>query len=160
MKLFHLFVLVIIGLMHKYTEISSVVISAVDTCELLTAQRNRAIANGLLSGQFSDKTNILTYLICSSYTFTMWRFFFLHFDHFTDGRTAWTSDQLVARPFPKHRTTQTQNKHVPIPKIHALSGIRNHDPGFRASEGSACLRSLGYRDRLDEHYTAKFFTRN
>jgi hypothetical protein len=33
-------------------------------------------------------------------------------DHFTDGRTPWTSDQLVARPLPKHRTTQTQNKHI------------------------------------------------
>jgi hypothetical protein len=32
--------------------------------------------------------------------------------HFTDGRTPWTSDQLVARPLPKHRTTQTQNKHI------------------------------------------------
>jgi hypothetical protein len=28
----------------------------------------------------------------------------------TDGRTPWTSDQLVARPLPTHRTTQTQNK--------------------------------------------------
>jgi hypothetical protein len=27
---------------------------------------------------------------------------------FTDGRTPWTCDQLVARPLPKHRTTQTQ----------------------------------------------------
>jgi hypothetical protein len=26
-------------------------------------------------------------------------------DHFTDGRTPWTSDELVARPLPKHRTT-------------------------------------------------------
>jgi hypothetical protein len=32
--------------------------------------------------------------------------------------------------------------------IHALSWIQTHDPGFRASEGSACLRPLGYRDRL------------
>jgi hypothetical protein len=31
---------------------------------------------------------------------------------FTDGRTPWTSDQLVARPLPKQRTTQTQNKHI------------------------------------------------
>jgi hypothetical protein len=31
---------------------------------------------------------------------------------FTDGRTPWTSDPLVARPLPKHRTTQTQNKHI------------------------------------------------
>jgi hypothetical protein len=27
---------------------------------------------------------------------------------FTDGRTPWTSDQLVARPLPKHRKTQTE----------------------------------------------------
>jgi hypothetical protein len=26
-------------------------------------------------------------------------------DHFTDVRTPWTSDQLVAKPLPKHRTT-------------------------------------------------------
>jgi hypothetical protein len=29
---------------------------------------------------------------------------------YTGGRTPWTGDQLVARPLPKHRTTQTQNK--------------------------------------------------
>jgi hypothetical protein len=51
-------------------------------------------------------------------------------DHFTDGRTPWTSDQLVARPLPKHRTTQTQNKHIHIPNIHALCGIQTHDPDF------------------------------
>jgi hypothetical protein len=28
-----------------------------------------------------------------------------------------------------------------------MCGIRTHDRGFRASEDSACLRSLGYRDR-------------
>jgi hypothetical protein len=67
-------------------------------------------------------------------------------DHFTDGRTPWTSDQLIARPLPKHRTTQTQNKHTHTPNIHALCGIRTHDPGFRAREDSSCLRSLGYRD--------------
>jgi hypothetical protein len=37
--------------------------------------------------------------------------FFQFHDHFTDGGTPWMSDQLVARPLPKHRTTQTQNKH-------------------------------------------------
>jgi hypothetical protein len=50
----------------------------------------------------------------------------------TDGRTLWTSDQFVARPLPKHRTTQTQNKH--IPNIHAFCGIRTHDLSFQASE--------------------------
>jgi hypothetical protein len=29
---------------------------------------------------------------------------------YTVSRTPWTEDQLVARPLPTHRTTQTQNK--------------------------------------------------
>jgi hypothetical protein len=41
-----------------------------------------------------------------------------------------------------------QNNHIDTPNIHALGGIRIHDLGFRASEDSACLRPLGYRDRL------------
>jgi hypothetical protein len=61
----------------------------------------------------------------------------------TVGRTPWTGDQLVARPLPvhKHRTTQTLN-------IYALSGIRTHCPGIRASEDNSCIRPLGYRDWL------------
>jgi hypothetical protein len=56
---------------------------------------------------------------------------------FTDGRTPWTSsDQSVKRPLLKHGTTQTQNKHTHTPNIHALSGIRTHDPSVRASEDS------------------------
>jgi hypothetical protein len=78
---------------------------------------------------------------------TMSMFFFFHFDHFTDGRTPWTSDQLVARPLSKHRTTQTQNKHVHIPNIHALCRIRIHDPGFRASEDSTCLMVVFFNHR-------------
>jgi hypothetical protein len=69
-------------------------------------------------------------------------------DPVTDGRTPWTSDQLVARPLPKHRTSQTQNKRAHTPNIHALSGIRTHDHSVQASEDSSCLRQLGYRDRL------------
>jgi hypothetical protein len=54
----------------------------------------------------------------------------------TVGRTAWASDQLIARPLPvhKHRKTHTQTLN-----IHALSVIRTHDPGFRASEDSATV---------------------
>jgi hypothetical protein len=37
-----------------------------------------------------------------------WPLFQFH-DHFNDGRTPWASDQLVARPLPKHRKTQTKN---------------------------------------------------
>jgi hypothetical protein len=70
---------------------------------------------------------------------------------FTDGRAPWTSGQSVARPLPNHRTTQTQNKRIHTPNIHALCWIRTHDPGFRTSEDSTCLRPLGYRDRPLKH---------
>jgi hypothetical protein len=39
-----------------------------------------------------------------------WPLVFQFHGHFIDGRTPWTSDQLVVRSLPKHRTTQTQNK--------------------------------------------------
>jgi hypothetical protein len=73
---------------------------------------------------------------------------FQFYDHFTDGRTPWASDQLVARPLTTNRTTQTQNKHIHTQNIHALCGIRIHDPGFRASEDNSCLRPRVYCDRL------------
>jgi hypothetical protein len=44
------------------------------------------------------------------------------------GRISWTGDQLVARPLPTHRTTQTHTD------IHALSGIRTHDPAFERAK--------------------------
>jgi hypothetical protein len=99
--------------------------------------------------------------ICE-YIFFLWRYrpnsvldlppwnFPFHFsllDLKTDGRTPWTDDQLVTRPLPvqKHRKT-----HIYIYKyhIHALSGIRTHDPSFRASKDSACLRTFGYKSCL------------
>jgi hypothetical protein len=82
-----------------------------------------------------------------SFLFPLWsiRLISQFHDHFTDGRTYWTDDQLVKMPIPKHRTTQTQ-KNLHTTNIHALSKIRTHDPGIRASEKSACLRRLGYRD--------------
>jgi hypothetical protein len=71
-------------------------------------------------------------------------------DTFTDGRIPWRSDQPLARPLPEHRTTQTQNKH--IPNIHSLYGIRTHDPGFRASEDSTC------HDRMSAVTRVEFIT--
>jgi hypothetical protein len=79
------------------------------------------------------------------------------FRAFTDGRTPWTGDQLVARPLPKHRKTQTQNIHIHIPNIHALCGIRNHDPSFRATKDSTCLRPLGYRDQQNNAFTSLLY---
>jgi hypothetical protein len=61
-------------------------------------------------------------------------------DLFKIGRTSWSNDQLVARPLPKHKTAQTQNKHIYTPNIYARSGIRTHDQSVRASEDSSCLR--------------------
>jgi hypothetical protein len=43
--------------------------------------------------------------------------------------------------------TRSTRRRIPEDDIHALSGIRIHDLGFRASEDSTCLRPLGYRDQ-------------
>jgi hypothetical protein len=80
---------------------------------------------------------LLTYLIRSSYTLR-YRGCFFHFDHFTDGRTPWTSDQLVAMPLPKHRTTQTHNKQV---HIQISMPYVEFEPTFSASE-RACSYNL------------------
>jgi hypothetical protein len=89
--------------------------------------------------------------------------FLIFFGSYTNGRTPWTSDRPAARPLPKHRTTQTPNErararthtHTHTPNIHAVSGIRTHDHGLRASEGSSCPTPLGYRDRPLQDYVYK-----
>jgi hypothetical protein len=65
---------------------------------------------------------------------------------FTGGRAPWTGDLLVARPLPKHRTTQTQNNADTL-RIHAQGWIRTRNHGLRAIEDCSWLRPLGYRDR-------------
>jgi hypothetical protein len=76
---------------------------------------------------------------------------------YTDGRTPWMSDQSVSRPLPKHR--KTQNKRIHTPNIHALSGIRIHDPSVRESEYRSCLRPHGHCDRHVDIYTTSFISR-
>jgi hypothetical protein len=57
---------------------------------------------------------------------------------FTDGRTPWTSDQSVARPLPKHRTTHTQNKRTQRqPCLQRDSNLRSQRPSERRR--SVCL---------------------
>jgi hypothetical protein len=58
---------------------------------------------------------------------------------YTVGRTPWTGDQPVATLLPTHRTTHTD--------IHALSGIRTHDPSIQAGEDGSCLRPRVHCDR-------------
>jgi hypothetical protein len=76
---------------------------------------------------------------------------------FTERKTPWMSDQHVARPLSKHRTTQTQNKCIDTSNIHALSGIRTHDPSDRASEDSSCLRPSAYCDRQTMVYNTQHY---
>jgi hypothetical protein len=68
---------------------------------------------------------------------------FFYFDHFTAGRTPWTSDQLVARLLSKHRTTPTQNKHI----THAQHPCRflpcvGFEPTMPASERAKTIHAL------------------
>jgi hypothetical protein len=68
---------------------------------------------------------------------------------FHRGRTPWASDQLIARPLPKQRTTQTQNKPINTPNIHALNGIPTHDPSVQhrkyAGENIIFLKYVLYK---------------
>jgi hypothetical protein len=50
----------------------------------------------------------------------------------------------------KHRI----NAYIHTPNIHALSGIRTHDPSVRASENSSCLRPRCYCDQRISEWAA------
>jgi hypothetical protein len=65
-------------------------------------------------------------------------------NNFSDGRTPWATARLVARPLPKHTTTETQNTRIQTPNIHAIGRIGTHDPSVRVSEDCSCLRPRGY----------------
>jgi hypothetical protein len=56
---------------------------------------------------------------------------------YTVGRTHWTGDQLVARPLPTHRTTQTQNKRTQtsMPRV-------EFEPTIPAFEGTKTVHAL------------------
>jgi hypothetical protein len=64
---------------------------------------------------------------------------------YTDGRTP----RMGISPSQGRYLHAGQHKHrINVhTDIHALSGIRNHDPGVRASEDSSCLRPRGHCDR-------------
>jgi hypothetical protein len=59
-----------------------------------------------------------------------------------------SSSQVLYLNKRQHKHTE---KRTHTSNIHALIGIRTHDPGLRASEDSTCLRPLGYRDRQILH---------
>jgi hypothetical protein len=73
---------------------------------------------------------------------------FFTFMSFTDGRTIWTSDQFVAGPLPKHRTTQTQNKRtyktsMPCVGFEPTIPASERAKTVHALEGSATVTSMG-----------------
>jgi hypothetical protein len=45
-------------------------------------------------------------------------------------------------------------------EIHALSGIRTHDPSFRGGEYSLCLRPRGRCDRHSARNALRYFSFN
>jgi hypothetical protein len=76
-----------------------------------------------------------------------WPLLFSFMIIFTDGRTPWASDQLVARPLPKHRTTQTQNKH-----IHQTSmSYVGFEPTIPASERAKTVHALDRSPTVTGH---------
>jgi hypothetical protein len=61
-------------------------------------------------------------------------------DHFTDSRAPWANDQLVSRALPKHRTTQTQNKHIHTHQTFMLYVV--FEPTIPASERAKTVYAL------------------
>jgi hypothetical protein len=67
-------------------------------------------------------------------------------DYFTDGMTPWRSDQLVARPLPKHRTTETQKKRTQTSMLRV--GFEPTIPAFERGKTVHVLhRAAGHCDR-------------
>jgi hypothetical protein len=62
--------------------------------------------------------------------------FFSFFVLYTVGRTPWAEDEPVARPLPN--TEHKHRKRVHNIDIHAVCGIRTHDPSVRVSERNSC----------------------
>jgi hypothetical protein len=94
--------------------------------------------------------SLLIYLNGSSYTLGVcFFFFFFFFSIFVILQAVGLLLRVISSSQGLYLNTgqHKQNKYIHIPNIHALYGIRKHDPGFRASEDSTCLRPLCYRDR-------------
>jgi hypothetical protein len=64
---------------------------------------------------------------------------------------------LSQGPLPEHRTTQTQNKRIHIPNIHAVSGIRTHDPSVPSGWRQFMSACLGTTSREDETVVLEVF---
>jgi hypothetical protein len=74
-----------------------------------------------------------------------WPLLQFHNLFYTDGRTPWTSDQPLARPLPKHRTTQTQNKRTQTSM--SWVGFEPTIPVFKRAKTVHALDRFGDCDR-------------
>jgi hypothetical protein len=83
------------------------------------------------------KSNFVIWMFLCIHTFPSPNGFLISFT--TNGRTPWTSDQLVARPVPTHDTTQAR----PRANSHALRGTRNREPVYKPSRPAPLDRPKG-----------------
>jgi hypothetical protein len=90
------------------------------------------------SGRASSATFERHWENLSTYLWTALPLLFQFHDHFADGRTPWTSDQLIAKPLPKHRTRQTQNKHSHQTSMPCVG----FEPTIPASERAKTVHAL------------------
>jgi hypothetical protein len=74
--------------------------------------------------------------------------FFTFLILYTVGMAPLTGYQPFARPLPTHRIDANIG-------IHALRGIRTHNPSVRASEDSSCLRPRDHYERLTKYCHGK-----
>jgi hypothetical protein len=71
-------------------------------------------------------------------------------NHFTQTVGLLGRESARRKAATKTQDTQTQNKRIHTPNIHALSGIRTGDPSFRASEGSVSITTYSYINIWDQ----------
>jgi hypothetical protein len=94
---------------------------------LLVTEFTTIVRNEILHAQCITQNAMIPFYILTGRFFSMalpdhsgpWPLIQFRNHFFADGRTPWTSDQPVASSLPKHRTTQTQNKHIHTPTIAA-----------------------------------------
>jgi hypothetical protein len=73
--------------------------------------------------------------------------FLFHFSLLDLGHSVGLLGRVISSSQGIYLFTTQKNAHTQTLNIHALSEIRTHDPGFRASEDSTRFRPHGYRDR-------------
>jgi hypothetical protein len=109
-----------------------------------------------LSGWAELMTNIHSFINGTTDLVGPWPLLQFYNLCYTDGKTPWTGDQLVARPLPTHRTTQTQNKRTNRHPFLNSNSRSQHSNERR----QLCLRPRGHCNRHEEYYVASSLARS